>query len=115
MNHYCLRAYSIPRLSKPKGPPPGETFYVCEVKSITALNEERQLRIAIGQVIRYRQKLAACGHEPIAAVIATERRPSDSSWQDLCENEGILLLWPDVTQTRLKELTDGGNGKGTRQ
>jgi hypothetical protein len=93
----------------------GETFYVCEIKSITALNEERQLRMAIGQVIRYRQKLAACGHEPIATVVATERRPSESSWQDLCENEGILLLWPDVAQTRLKELAvAGGNGKGNR-
>lgn len=85
----------------------GETFHVCEVKSITAQNEERQLRMAVGQVIRYRQKLAACGHEPIAAVVATERRPSDPSWQELCEKEGILLLWPEVAQIRLKELTAG--------
>ena len=83
----------------------GETFYVCEVKSITPLNEERQLRMAIGQVIRYRQRLAACGHEPIATVVATEREPSDSSWQDLFENEGILLLWPDVAHTRPRNLS----------
>jgi hypothetical protein len=91
-----------------------ETFYVCEIKSITAVNEERQLRMAIGQVIRYRQKLTACGHEPIVAVVAAERRPSDSSWEDLCENEGILLLWPDVAQTRLNELAAGAKGKGRR-
>jgi hypothetical protein len=81
-----------------------EMFYVCEVKSITAINEERQLRMAIGQVIRYRQKLAAKGHEPITAVIATERQPSDSSWQELCEHEGIVLLWPHVAENRLKDL-----------
>lgn len=88
----------------------GETFYVCEVKSITVLNEERQLRMAIGQIIRYRQKLAARGHEPIAAVIATERQTSDLSWQELCENEGILLLWPDIAQARLNELATNSNG-----
>jgi hypothetical protein len=82
----------------------GDMFCVCEVKSITAANEERQLRMSIGQVIRYRQKLAAKGHEPIASVIATERQPSDSSWQELCEHEGILLLWPDVAEGRLKDL-----------
>ena len=81
-----------------------EMFYVCEVKSITTANEERQLRMAIGQVIRYRQKLAARGHEPISTIIATERPPSDASWQDLCEHEGILLLWPDVAENRLKPL-----------
>jgi hypothetical protein len=82
----------------------GDMFYVCEVKSITAANEERQLRMAIGQVIRYRQKLAAKGHEPIASVIATELQPSDFSWQELCEHEGILLLWPDVAEDRLKDV-----------
>jgi hypothetical protein len=90
----------------------GETFYVCEVKSITTANEERQLRMAIGQVIRYRQKLAARGHEPIATVVAAERRPSDPSWQDLCEHEGILLLWPDVAENRLTDLTAAEDNKG---
>jgi hypothetical protein len=83
----------------------GETFYVCEVKSTTAANEERQLRMAIGQVIRYRQKLVARGYEPTYGVIATERGPSDSSWHDLCESEGILLLWPDVAEGRLRQLS----------
>jgi len=82
----------------------GNTFYVCEVKSITTLNEEKLLRMAIGQVIRYRQKLASCGHEPIVAVITAERKPSDLSWQELCENEGILLIWPDITLDCLKKL-----------
>ncbi len=67
-------------------------------------NEERQLRMAIGQVIRYRQKLAACGYEPTLAVIAVEQSPSDSTWEDLCKDEGIMLLWPDVAEIRLEDL-----------
>lgn len=106
-----LRGFGIEPLSPAHDEPEfdiawktNEMFYVCEVKSITTANEERQLRMAIGQVIRYRQKLAARGHEPISSVIATERPPSDSSWQDLCEHEGVLLLWPDVAENRLKPL-----------
>jgi len=79
-----------------------DTFNVCEVKSITSKNEERQLRMAIGQAIRYRQKLAAAGYEPVRAVVATEREPTDPTWNDLCEDEGILLIWPEVAQKRLR-------------
>jgi hypothetical protein len=80
----------------------GETLYVCEVKSLTAINEERQLRIAIGQVIRYRQKLAALGHEPVAAVIATELPPEDQTWNELCLQENIMLVWPEVAEERFR-------------
>ena len=79
-----------------------ETLYVCEVKSLSASNEERQLRMAIGQVIRYRQKLGALGYEPVIAVIATEVCPVDKSWDDLCTNENIVLLWPEIAEQRLQ-------------
>jgi hypothetical protein len=79
-----------------------DLFYVCEVKSLTRENEERQLRMAIGQVIRYRQQLTAKGHEPCFAVICTEQQPSDASWDELCESEGIILIWPEVAVARLK-------------
>jgi hypothetical protein len=65
-------------------------------------NEERQLRMAIGQVIRYRQKLAAAGHEPTTAVIAPETTPADVSWDRLCQHEGILLIWPEVAKARIE-------------
>ena len=97
----------------PKSPKPSEPQYdlawiahdmlfVCEVKSLTPDNEERQLRMATGQVIR-RQQLIAAGHEPCFAVICTERQPSDSSWNELCEREGIVLLWPEVARSRLRD------------
>jgi hypothetical protein len=79
-----------------------DMLYVCEVKSLTCENEERQLRMATGQVIRYRQQLTAKGHEPCFAVICAEKQPSDSSWDELCEREGIVLVWPEVAMARLK-------------
>jgi hypothetical protein len=59
-------------------------------------------RIATGQVIRYRQQLTARGHEPCFAVICTEQKPSDPSWDELCEKEGIVLIWPEKAAARLK-------------
>jgi hypothetical protein len=99
----------------PKSPKPSEPQYdlawiahdmlfVCEVKSVTSDNERRQLMMATGQVILYRQQLTAAGHEPCFAVICTERQPSDLSlWDELCEREGIVLLWPEVALSRLKD------------
>ena len=65
---------------------------VVEVKSLTERNEERQLRLALGQVLRYRQLLAAKAR-PVRCVIATERQPSDLSWQDVCDGLDIKLVW----------------------
>ena len=79
-----------------------DMLFVCEVKSLTSDNEERQLRMATGQIIRYRQQLTAAGHEPCFAAICTERQPSDPSWDELCEAEGIILIWPEVATARLK-------------
>lgn len=81
-----------------------EALYVCEVKSLLPENEERQLRLAIGQAIRYRQKLSSMGHEPVVAVVAVERPPQDTSWNELCEDEGILLVWPEVAEERLRNI-----------
>ena len=68
---------------------------VAEVKSLTPQTEERQLRIALGQVSRYRQLLARGGQE-VEALIATEYEPADSSWLELAEEQGITLCWPDI-------------------
>ncbi len=81
----------------------GGTLFVCEVKSLTPEIEERQLRTAVGQVIRYRQRLNAAGHEPARAVIATEQAPVDKSWGALCTDENILLVWPENAKDRLME------------
>lgn len=72
-----------------------ETIWVAEVKSTTEKNEEHQLRLAIGQVIRYRDRLATEGAS-VRAMIAVENAPFDETWIDLCGREGIALVWPEV-------------------
>jgi hypothetical protein len=71
----------------------GEVLYVAEVKSLTTSNEERQLRLGLGQVLRYAHLLAAKGRE-VRPVLAVERQPADGSWVDLCDRLGVLLVWP---------------------
>jgi hypothetical protein len=75
----------------------GAHLYVCEAKSLTAANEERQLRVALGQVARYHHLLDAApqrSHDTISAVIAVEHEPGDSTWVDTCHRQGVTLLWP---------------------
>jgi len=50
------------------------------------------------------------GHEPVVAVVAIERPPQDSSWNELCDDEGILLIWPEVAGERLRNI---GQSLGT--
>jgi hypothetical protein len=68
--------------------------YIAEVKSITERNEEKQLRLGLGQVLRYRDLLNGPGKKIIAALIV-ERQPSDPSWSHLCRSLGIRLAWPN--------------------
>ena len=85
-----------------RGLPPGPNFdlawqkdgtvFVAEVKSITAENEEHQLRVGLGQVLRYRQRLSALGHDRVVAVLVPERQPRDPSWRELCQDLGVVLL-----------------------
>ena len=88
-----------------RGLPPGPNFdlawendgtvFVAEVKSITAENEENQLRLGLGQVLRYRQQLVARGYERVVAILVPERQPRDASWRELCLEVGVLLLAGD--------------------
>lgn len=71
----------------------GEVLYVAEVKSLTSSNEERQLRLGLGQVLRYAHLLSA-SHHRVKPVLAVERQPTDWSWQGLCDHFGVLLVWP---------------------
>ncbi len=101
-----LRAKGLsPRSHRPDEPAfdiaweDGDTIYVCEVKSITSRNEERQLRLGLGQLLRYRHLLR--GDFDVEAVLLAERQPSDPTWQDLCDALGVRLVWPQVLPERL--------------
>jgi hypothetical protein len=63
------------------------------VKSITTANEERQLRLGLGQVLRYRNLLAARGRK-VTAVLVPERVPIDATWKSLCQELGVVLVVP---------------------
>jgi hypothetical protein len=93
----------------PRSPQPGEPTYdlawedakticVAEVKSITDRNEERQLRLALGQVLRYAYLLRAKGR-PVRPIIVAEREPADMSWVTVCEAVGVRLVWPAAVES----------------
>jgi hypothetical protein len=92
------RAGFTPRSPKPEEPQydlawdDGKAVWVAEVKSLTPVNEEKQLRLALGQVLRYQQLLDA-GSRPVKAIIAVERCPVDDRWLDLCAEKGVVLVW----------------------
>lgn len=71
----------------------GDVLNVAEVKSVTDLNEEGQLRLGLGQVLRYRRSLAAQHKGPVRAVLVVERKPLDSEWPALCAELGVVLSW----------------------
>jgi hypothetical protein len=96
-----------PRTPKPDEPQfdlgwsDGSAIWVAEVKSTTLQNEERQLRLAVGQVLRYRQLIESPRH-PVRPIIAIENAPYDDTWIDLCAKEEIVLVWPEVFEMALK-------------
>jgi hypothetical protein len=74
----------------------GDVLNVAEIKSITDKNEEGQLRLGLGQVIRYRQLLRSTHTtaSDVRAWLVPEREPTDASWRDTCYAAGITLLVP---------------------
>jgi hypothetical protein len=71
----------------------GADLHVAEVKSTTPTNEEHQLRLGLGQLLRYRYALSADGTN-VHATLYVERQPADPQWGELCESLGITLRWP---------------------
>ena len=71
-----------------------DVIFVAEIKSITPRNEERQLRLGLGQVLRYRNRIGAAG-QTAHAVLVAEHAPTDSTWSALCDELGVVLTYPD--------------------
>ena len=70
----------------------GITF-VAEIKSLTRGNEERQLRLGLGQVLRYRHLLFRRTDVVVAALVV-EFEPSDPEWKNLCNSLDVRLSFP---------------------
>ncbi len=95
-----LRQQHVEPLSPTKGDPDFDiawriegVVFVAEVKSITTENEEKQLRLGLGQVLRYRHQLSKAGQQATGVLVA-EREPSDASWVETCADSGVSLTWP---------------------
>ena len=72
----------------------GSRIWVAEVKSLTNANEEKQLRLGLGQVLRYAHLLCRLHRMTVRSVLVAEREPSRSDWVELCNEHQVLLLWP---------------------
>lgn len=76
---------------------PDGTLVVAEVKSVTAKNVERQLRLGLGQVLRYRNLLEASG-KTVRALLVLSDEPADERWTELCQTLEVGLIWlPDLS------------------
>jgi hypothetical protein len=90
----------------------GATTYVAEVKSTTDRNEERQLRLGLGQVLRYRSVLSEALGRPVSAVLVPERAPWDPTWESTCASVGVALVPRDQLGERLGRFIDAGRLDG---
>jgi hypothetical protein len=89
----------------PLSPRPGDPEYdlawidrtgittVVEVKSITASNEIRQLRMGLGQALDYANLLARRGCTARPALYL-QRQPTDNRWLQIADDAGVRIAWP---------------------
>ncbi len=69
-----------------------ERFFVAEVKSISNANEEKQLRMGLGQVLVYKHRLEALHGREVCPVLALERQPP-ADWLELCARLNVAVVW----------------------
>ena len=81
-----------------------DTAWIAEVKSLTESNEDRQLRLGLGQVLSYAY-LVDWGAAANRPVLAVERKPSSEYWPDLCASHGVELSWPEAFEEMLDACT----------
>lgn len=67
--------------------------FIAEIKSLTKDNEERQLRLGLGQILHYHYLLGKRTNGIVAALV-TELEPSDPDWKELCVSLGVRLSFP---------------------
>lgn len=75
---------------------PGGELVVAEVKSATLHNLESQLRLGLGQLLRYAGLLEERTHR-VTAVLAVDLAPGED-WIDLCKRHSVTLVWRGVLE-----------------
>jgi hypothetical protein len=106
----AVRAQRLEPLEPKKGNPPYDlawetptAIFVAEVKSLTLANAEHQLRLGLGQVLRYWHAMAIYD-KSVIPILAVEQKPGDSSWLGLCERLGVQLVWPESMPEAIAKL-----------
>jgi hypothetical protein len=99
----ALQAHGLQPLSPLPGDPLFDIAWVVEglafigeVKSLTLANEERQLRLGLGQVLTYMHLLDWPHAHTVRGVLAVEREPTAPYWETLCAEHDVTLTWPDA-------------------
>lgn len=75
----------------------GSDVYIAEVKSLTGISEDQQIRLGIGQILDYAQQLKSMRtFGKVRPVLVLEKKPTSSRWSAVADDSGILLTWaPD--------------------
>jgi len=73
------------------------------VKSTTDVNAEKQLRLGLGQVLRYADHYER-GATP---VLVAEHAPTDKTWYRTCARVGVILTDPASFPALLSTMREG--------
>lgn len=74
----------------------GSDLHIVEVKGLSDQNERQQLRLGLGQILRYRFISQEQGYRPQAWLV-TDTAPADFLWNRICESVGVRLWWLSST------------------
>jgi hypothetical protein len=88
----------------------GDVLYVAEIKSTTPKNAGRQLRLGLGQVLRYRHHLAHRTGGPVRAVLVAEKAVADPTWAAAAASLDVALISGPRIEADLAYLLDGSLG-----
>lgn len=98
-----LEAHGLAPLSPEAGDPQfdiawiqEDVAFITEVKSLTEANEEKQLRLGLGQLLSYVHLLDWPHVDAVRAVLSVERQPTADYWETLCAELGVILTWPEA-------------------
>jgi hypothetical protein len=83
----------------------GDILYVAEVKSLTRENEERQLRLGLGQLLRYAHLLRKRAMDVIP-VLVPEPKPRDPEWDQPRKALNVKLAFPSDFEGLIDETTE---------
>jgi hypothetical protein len=68
----------------------GRELFVGEVKTVNDINEQRQFRLGLGQVLDYAQELSA------RPVLILSARPQNDRLLAVAGRAGVIVVWPEL-------------------